>query len=112
MSVIVGHCPMGCGATVYQQPDGPLWCAAPDCPRRTAASEILNDPETEHIVELGPHTFNVMHPLRERLDGALLTCDLGDWLKRQPGPPAAPGRYRARIERGQWLLEPIGDRDP
>ncbi len=100
------HCPMGCGATVVLD-CGTLRCDDDDCPRLRAAGEILADAEHDHIVELGERSFNVKHPLRERLDDALLGCDLGEWLRGHSGPPALPGRYRARFERGAWILEPV-----
>lgn len=91
--IITGFCPMGCGETLYL--DGShIECCNKECPQSDAVSLILEDRESEHIVELGLKTFIVRHPLRERLADALMSCGLNDWIALQPGPPERPGRYR------------------
>lgn len=106
---IIGcYCPMGCGETLYASA-GTLNCSNEDCPRPTAADEILSDPETEHIVELTNYDFSMQHPLRERLEGELFDCPLARLLRSSSRPPASPGRYRARIdnELNSWVWEPL-----
>jgi len=92
--VVKGCCPMGCGTTLYLSVSGHIACTAEACPRPNAAAEILGDCETEHLVEVNADGFTVRHPLRERLDNALLACDLHAAIRRQAGPPVKPGRYR------------------
>jgi hypothetical protein len=99
---IPGYCPMGCGQTLFIAKGN-----------YTAASDILNDQETEHIVKFQDNTFTVRHPLRERLDNALLTCSIAeDLIKHQVrlrGLTIADGSYRARSAdpHGSWLMEAV-----
>lgn len=92
---IVGYCPMGCGETLFAGAGGHITCSYITCPRPTAVDELLADNETAHIVEFKDHTFTVRHPLRERLDDALMSCTLFDHIRDLSGPPVTPGRYRA-----------------
>lgn len=94
MSAVAGYCPMGCGSTLFLGAGGYVTCSDLECPRPDAATTILDDAEHEHIVEIGPRTFTVRHPLRERLDDQLMDCALHDWLRARSGQPAQPGRYR------------------
>lgn len=103
---IVGFCPMGCGHTLLES-GGYIMCAHGGCPRPTAASEILAEPETEHVVRLGADSFDIQHPLRERLDGQLFDCPLHEWLTAQDGPPEEPGRYRVRQPFGRSVWEQL-----
>lgn len=104
MSHINGFCPMGCGKTLYL--DGPdIACCNSKCPRDTAAAEILADPQTGHIVELGMRDFSIIHPLRERLDGQLLECELSECLQDLGEPPQPPGRYRVTGSGENWTWE-------
>lgn len=93
---MAGFCPMGCGQTL-QLVGYTVTCRAGGCPRPAAAAEILAEAETEHVVELGEHQFSVLHPLRERLDTALLVCPLADWVGRQAPADLPRGRFRARL---------------
>lgn len=68
---------------------------------------ILEDRETEHVLNIQPHDFSILHPLRERLDQELLKCDLHWHLVSLPGPPVTPGRYRALLVDGQWRWEEV-----
>lgn len=90
---IAGYCPMG-GRKTLAIEHGQITCTDPQCPRPTAAAEILADHEPEHIVTLHRGTFTVRHPLRERLDDALMTCPLHAWIRAQNQPPRPLGRYR------------------
>lgn len=101
--VVAGFCPMGCGATLRLHPGGAVVCVAPGCPRPAAAGEILADPEAEHRVALGEHGYDVLHPLRERLDATLLGCPLAAWLGGQAPAELPRGRFRAH-----WLGEDRG----
>ncbi len=90
-----GWCPMGCGETLYLLTHGDVRCARGGCPRPTAVAELLAEQETEHIVDVFPSgTFTVQHPLRERLDGGLRECRLGNHVVAVPPPP---GRYRYTV---------------
>lgn len=101
MSHINGFCPMGCGETLYLE-GADVACVSLKCPRDTAASEILADPESGHIVELGVRDLSIIHPLRERLDGQLLECELSEYLQDLGGPPQPPGRYRVAGSGETW----------
>lgn len=104
---INGYCPMGCGATLGVLSDRVIACTGPDCPRPLAAAQVLDDAETEHLVEFGDEAFTVRHPLRERLDDQLMDCWLHEHIASLAGPPVAPGRYRALEGDGGWLWEAI-----
>jgi len=99
---VAGFCPMGCGETLYLNHYGYVACWAQGCPRPGAVKEILADPETEHIVVLAPtKTFNVKHPLRERIEDQLLGCQLAATIRSSPGIRGLPaGRYRVIRQRG------------
>jgi hypothetical protein len=94
---------MCCGETLYATGGGHLKCGHIGCPNPTALDEILAEPENEHIVEFGEETFTVQHPLRERIGGQLMRCELHQWIADLPGPPVRPGRYRALADpRRRW----------
>lgn len=105
---IYGFCPMGCGETLFVD-DGHIKCLSLNCPRDTAVDEILSDPEIGHIINLGEHDFNSIHPLWERLDRQLLDCPLNQYLRGLGGPPVEPGIWRvtASTARGTWAWEQI-----
>lgn len=94
---VPGFCPMGCGETLIIGPGGRLFCGLVDCTRPTAAHEILADGETEHVVQFSRDTFTVRHPLRERLDDALMTCQVHEHIAGLDGPPVPLGLYRAVV---------------
>jgi hypothetical protein len=91
---VKGYCPMGCGQTLFIASGTYITCLWIDCPRPDAVADLLEDREREHVVVLTKREFTVRHPLRERLDDELLTCDLHKWIASRSGPPAALGRYR------------------
>ncbi|MEI5520699.1 DUF6085 family protein [Streptomyces brasiliscabiei] len=103
---IRGHCP-ACGASLFLGAGGYLTCQQLECPQPDAAHRILADRETEHIVQFDDEGFTIRHPLRERLDDALMRCDLHRHCASLPGPPGAPGRYRAVARRGDWEFQRI-----
>ncbi len=50
----------------------------------------------------------VRHPLRERLDDALMACKLHEHIASLAGPPVRPGRYRSRkTAAGGWGWEAL-----
>lgn len=104
---IEGFCPMGCGPNLYHAEDGRVMCSIVECPRPDAAALVLDDQETEHVVVFSPTAFTVRHPLRERLDDALMECQLHEHIAALDGPPVEPGRYRARAQYGVWTWEPV-----
>lgn len=106
---VVGYCPMGCGQTLFLGTGGHVTCSYIPCPDPTAVDTVLDEKETEHIVVIEETTFSVQHPLRERVGGELLDCGLHRWLTDLPGPPARPGRYRARGGRSgkPWTFEAV-----
>jgi hypothetical protein len=97
-----GYCPMGCGRTLFLADGGYVTCSYVHCPRRDAVADILADKEAEHIVDFDDRGFTIRHPLRERLDDALMTCVLNEYCKALDGPPVTPGRYRATGSGEQW----------
>lgn len=107
---IAGHCPMGCGTTLFAGSGGHITCSHLQCPRPDAVDVILTELETEHIVTLKQHDFSILHPLRERLGQELLRCDLHAHLAGLDGPPRQPGRYRARkAVDGGWTWERLDE---
>jgi hypothetical protein len=75
-----------------------------------AADTVLEllGPIDEHLVDLGDQHFTVTHPLTERFEGRMHECELHKWLSEQDGPPAPPGRYRARRHQPDAYSEPYG----
>jgi hypothetical protein len=91
-----GHCPMGCGQTLFLGSGGYITCRNLGCPEPDAVVQLLEvPPETGHIVVFsGDDTFTIQHPVIERLKGELFACELHGYLVSLAGPPVAPGRYR------------------
>ncbi|MFF0597886.1 DUF6085 family protein [Streptomyces antibioticus] len=108
---VTGYCPMGCGETLQRAPDGTVACTDTTCPRPHAITAILLERETEHIVQFDPDGFTIRHPLRERLDDALMHCELHRFCVSRSGPPAeGPGRYRAiHLGPRDWAFQRIGE---
>lgn len=75
MITIEGHCPE-CGGSVLALVDGKIECTNTDCRNPAAAHTILADDEVDHVVHFTPSGFAIRHPLRERIENRLLTCDL------------------------------------
>lgn len=93
--LVQGYCPMGCGQTLFLGEGGFITCATLECPRPDAATLVLEEQETDHVVVFSDDddTFTIMHPLRERLDGELVICPLHIYLVGLTGPPVTPGQY-------------------
>lgn len=102
---VKGFCPMGCGQTLFLGSGGYVTCSRIECPRPDAVADLLEDSEAEHVVLFGDDAFTVRHPLRERLDDALMSCVLHEHLAGLAGPPVSPGRYRATGSGGRWTWE-------
>lgn len=85
---------MGCGETLFLGEGGYVTCSLVGCPRPTAASEILEDGETEHVVQIEGVNWHLRHPLKERLDDAMFTCKVAHSIAVRGGPSVEPGRYR------------------
>lgn len=98
---------MGCGSTLFLGADGYVTCSYLDCPEPDAVTTLLQDSETEHVVQFGSFGFTIRHPLRERLRDALMLCGLHIACSEMDGPPAAIGEYRARLRGGTWSWEPL-----
>ncbi|MEV1295803.1 DUF6085 family protein [Pseudonocardia sp. NPDC049635] len=105
---VTGYCPMGCGRTLFLAAGGRVTCRHVDCPAPCAVDDLLDDRETEHVVEFADTVFTVRHPLRERLGDQLMACELHQYIADLPGPPVVPGRYRARADGDRWSWELIG----
>lgn len=106
MNEVVGYCPACGAASLFLADGGYITCSRLECSRPTAADELLADRETDHVVVLRERDFTVRHPLRERLDDELLTCDVHERIKALSGPPAKPGTYRVTVlPGGSWMWE-------
>ncbi len=107
---VAGFCPAGCGATLFLGEGGRIACISPACPRPDAAAVLLSDSECEHVVQITWAGFTLRHPLRERLDDALMTCRLHEYLAN-PVAPLPPGRYRVaqgtQQEKMSWTWEKL-----
>lgn len=108
---VTGYCPMGCGRTLFVGSGGYITCSYIDCPRPDAVADLLADRETEHVVRFDENGFTVRHPLRERLDDKLMTCDLHTFCATLPGPPPQLGTYRAGrvLDMSPWSFQRIED---
>lgn len=99
---VVGYCPMGCGQTLFLGEGGHVTCSHLDCSNPEAVDIILNESLVHHEVTLGDATWNVIHPLRERIDDQVLDCSLGEYLESLSGPPRQPGRYLVWLTDAGW----------
>lgn len=107
---VAGHCPMGCGETLVLNNHGWIVCSSHGCPNPGAVHILLADDEVEHIVMfLDDGGFQLQHPLRERLDGALFACTLHQHLCQGDEPDDPEGRYRAYFSAaaGRYVWEPL-----
>lgn len=104
---IRGNCPMGCGQTLVAWNDGVIGCVSATCPRPQAVRELLDDGETEHVVDIDADGFTIKHPLCERLDDHLFDCGLHPYMASWTGPALDDGRYRAGRSANGWAFEPL-----
>jgi len=108
---IVGHCP-ACGQSrLHLTGSGMIHCLNHDCPQPEAAHKVLSDPEIHHIVRFEGEdeygVFNAQHPLRERIDGALLDCAIHEEVRRF----VADGLAGSRPLTGTWRVKRRDDVD-
>lgn len=96
---VIGYCPV-CGQDGLAYGGGIIWCNAPGCPQNDAISRLIQDQEAHHIVRFTDKGFDILHPLRERINGDLFRCDIHDEVSALDGPPVEAGRYRLRD--GEW----------
>lgn len=107
MTRVAGHCPMGCGQTLFLGEGGHVTCASLPCPNPCLVDDLLADPETEHVIKFSDETFAILHPLRERAE-ELFACPLHEHVIGLSGPPVEPGRYRAYVTgTGVWHWDKI-----
>lgn len=101
-----GYCP-ACGKTsLVLSRAGHIVCTHPECPHPTATVELLADGELDHTVVIDACDFTIHHPLRERLNYELLTCDLHAYISALSGPPMPPGWYKVkRDDAGGWTWD-------
>lgn len=112
---VKGFCP-ACGTrNLHLDHADRIVCRDDDCSDPDAAAKILADSEIEHIVRFDDSGyFNAQHPLRERVDGALLDCAIHDEVCRwyAAGGSTAPSTWRVRRAGehdldANWVWEPI-----
>jgi hypothetical protein len=104
---VAGYCPMGCGTTLHLMPGGMIQCLASDCPDPGAVTKILAEAETRDIVQVEGGHFNVLHPLRERIGGALLSCPVAASVAGLSRRALPDGRYRVHADVGTLRMEPL-----
>jgi hypothetical protein len=104
---VSGICP-ACGyPTLFLGSGGHVTCSRLTCPRPTTADEILGERESGHLVDIDEFDYSMVHPLIERLDNALLDCDLAKYMRSLDGPPVEPGRYRVTWAEDDWTWESL-----
>lgn len=93
---VAGYCPACGGASLFLGAGDYVTCSRSDCPNPTAVADLLLEDarETEHIVRIGWDSFDVQHPLRERLHADMFGCGLHRYLTELAGPPRHAGLYR------------------
>lgn len=104
---VAGYCPMGCGKTLFLADGGYITCSYVHCRQPDAVVDILADPQTEHVVTFYGDGFTVKHPLRERLNDAILSCKLHTFCATLPGPPPQVGIYRVVKDKVTWRFQLI-----
>jgi Family of unknown function (DUF6085) len=108
-----GHCPMGCGESLFLGSGGYITCGSLECPAPTAVSDLIAArPEPGHIVLFhDDDTFTIEHPVRERIAGSLFACALHNHLVGLEGPPVVPGRYRVTPVARGWKFNLITENE-
>lgn len=104
---IRGHCPACGGTTLFLGSGGYITCSLINCPRPDAASVLLDDAETEHVVQITAEDATLRHPLIERLEDGLFDCELHHYVAGLYGPPRALGRYRVARVGDRWSWTPL-----
>lgn len=118
MILLAGHCPHGCGQVLYvddaqiDTEGNRVVCMGENCPDPQAVHRILADAQTDHRVHFSGTGFTIRHPLRERIDDALMDCELHLALMGMPGPPEGrPGTFRFFEKDGRWEMERLDDKE-
>jgi hypothetical protein len=114
MIKVNGFCPMGCGETLAVDQygldvTGRIYCRNDDCPNRLAVDELLADAETKHVARFGLFSFDVKHPLRERIGGDLFECTVHEDISELDRLPVhRPGIYRCEYDQlGDLVYEEV-----
>lgn len=103
---VAGFCPQCGKESLFLGHGGRVTCSRLTCPRPSAADEILGQSETHHILTTDQVRFTVWHPLRERLDDALMNCALYEHITVH-GQRLEPGRYR--VTEREHSVHPVWD---
>lgn len=97
-------CPW-CGCDKMDVVNRTLVCTCSKCERPMAASEVLAQAEqVHHVVTIGRRGFSIQHPLIERLDERIASCDLHRTLLSSGRPPGPPGKYIAHAINNGWAM--------
>lgn len=109
MTRVKGYCPSCGNETLFLGEGGYVTCSLIGCENPTAASDILFDgKETCHLATFTDDAWSIKHPLIERIDNALLSCDLFTEMGGRSGPPVKPGTYRVTPDgEGGWNFEGV-----
>lgn len=96
---VQGFCP-ACGnpTLAIDEFEARLGCTEVDCPRPTAAHDVLSDDQTLHLVTLRRDDFTVRHPLIERLDNRLEECRIHAALADCDDMPMGQGVYTVDVD--------------
>lgn len=109
MILLEGFCPVCGNQTLYAEEMrmvNRIICMGDDCPDPHCAQRVLQDAQTDHLVDFSGAGFTIRHPLRERIDDALMDCELHLALMGMPGPPEGrPGKFRVFMKDGRWEME-------
>lgn len=84
MTRVAGYCPMGCGQTLFLGEGGYVTCSMLACPNPAAVSDLLDDPQTEHVMTVTREGFTIRHPWRERIGRRLEECEVFDLIQQTP----------------------------
>ncbi|QGF20328.1 hypothetical protein SEA_SIXAMA_178 [Gordonia phage Sixama] len=106
---VKGVCPECGERSLVVTPTHDLVCQNNDCVDRYCLTKLLSFATPHHIVKLTTRDYVIQHPLRERKEQQLFTCQLDTYIRSQVAPPAAPGLYHAiEVPDGSWTWEKIG----
>jgi hypothetical protein len=117
---IQGYCP-ACGkqrlgymmALGYSP--GRLICEAPGCPEPDAVQRLLGDQEVHHLLTVKPGgTWTIRHPLIERIDERLMSCDLATWVTETLDLDSFVGLHRVKPSPDWhgWFLDAVSTARP
>lgn len=116
-----GRCPH-CGAEELQRGfQGRIVCGNTLCERQDAVNSLLTDPQlTEHLIKVSKRhrpgsaepqveitDVTLRHPLVERLDDDLFTCELALYMEAGRPELLPVGMYQVIQVDGVWKFEPV-----